>query len=411
MKKALLLLVSFFISSSFLFSQNVAIKSLRVYAENNQVSFPVIIQNGIGPKRITIEFDAESNFVPNLIIIFRFCDRNWIPYNNIFLLNPGKYIDYNMSYSRLPQTVKEADYHFIGEYPDEKGYVDFPFSGKWMFYITDSQDTSMVYGYGRFYVVNQEVDIKDTLKREKLENKVYFPSDLARIFNITTDFTLPGQFTPAYLDHVEIVANHVIDYPVIVGRNGNTNTRQYYWNGNNKFSFIARDILPGNEYREVDLRNTDKFIDKNVDAHLDGLEYSRFYTEGRPDLNGGSVLTDYNNEYATYLNVTFSIRPPNSISGGIYLTGAFNDWVVSPQYKMQDNYGVYSITVPLKRGIYDYQYVIGQDDGGQVTNQDWETLEGNNWETSNVYHIFVYYNDPQYGGYDKIIGYQRIVSN
>ena len=211
MKKALLLLVSFFISSSFLFSQNVAIKSLRVYAENNQVSFPVIIQNGIGPKRITIEFDAESNFVPNLIIIFRFCDRNWIPYNNIFLLNPGKYIDYNMSYSRLPQTVKEADYHFIGEYPDEKGYVDFPFSGKWMFYITDSQDTSMVYGYGRFYVVNQEVDIKDTLKREKLENKVYFPSDLARIFNITTDFTLPGQFTPAYLDHVEIVANHVID--------------------------------------------------------------------------------------------------------------------------------------------------------------------------------------------------------
>lgn len=410
MKILMLILSCFWIVPSFLFSQNVEIRSLRAYAGNSETSFPAIFQKGIGPDKLTIEFDAQSDFTPNLLIIFRFCNRNWIPYKNIFLVNPNNYIDYNMTYSILPNTVKEAHYHFKSSYPDSKGFITFPFSGKWMYYIVPSGDTANVLGYGKFYVINQIIGVRDSLRRSKLEGKIYFPADLAKTFDISASFSLPGQLNPANVDHVEIVSNHVINYPTVIDRSGNTVNRQYYWNGSNKFSFTARDILPGNEYREVDLRNTDKFIGKNVQAHLDGLEYSRFYTEGSPDLYGGSILTNYNNDYATYLNVKFSIRPPNQVTGGIYLVGAFNNWTISPEYKMQDNYGVYSTTISLKRGIYDYQYVIADDNNGTITNQDWVTLEGNNWTTSNVYHVFVYYKDPDYGGYDRIIGYQQIKS-
>ena len=149
---------------------------------------------------------------------------------------------------------------------------------------------------------------------------------------------------------------------------------------------------------------------KDVNAHLQKIDYSRFYTESDPDLNGGSILTNFNSDYATYMNVTFTVRPPNPVSDGIFLTGAFNNWTISDKYKMTDNYGLYSITVPLKRGVYDYQYVISDYMNGSYSKADWLTLEGNSWETTDVYNIFVYYTDPNYGGYDKIIGYQQAVS-
>ncbi len=393
------------------FSQVPQIKSLKAYAGDNETSFPVIYrQNGSGGT-ITIQFDVQGDAIPYMSIVFRFCDRNWVPYQNIFLLNQGKNIYYNLGFSRLPNTVvNDAKYHFTGSFPDRKGTVDFPFSGKWRFYITDSQDTSLVYGQGKFYVVEPVVALQDTIKNEQLEDKVYFPADLSKVFNITTGFNLPTELYPGNVTQVEIIDNHEIDYPFIIGRNFNTNTRQYYWNGSGKFTFTARDILPGNEYREVDLRNTNVFSAKDVNAHLEEVDYSRFFTEGRKDLYGGSILTNYDNDYATYLNVTFTIRPPSEVTGGIYLVGAFNNWKLSPDFKMNESYGLYKLTIPLKRGVYDYQYVVAGDKYGQIINPDWVILEGNNWSTSNIYQIFLYYNDPNYGSYDRIIGYQQIKS-
>lgn len=389
---------------------DIQVKSLKAYSGNDETSLPVIVQNGNGSGKIIIEFDVKSVNVPNMNIVFRFCDKNWSPYSNIFFQNQGKNTAYNLRFTQLPNTVLEANYHFTGSFPDSKENVEFPFSGKWRFYLTDTQDTSIVYGQGKFYVVYQEVALSDSLRHEQLEDKIYFPSDLQKVFNITTFFNLPNNFQPSYLDEVEIVENHKIDYPYIVGTKFNTNTRQYYWDGNRSFRFIARDIRPGNEYRETDLRNTNIFPGKNVNAHRETVEYSRFYKEEPKDLNGGSIFTNYNDNYATYLNVTFTIRPPSEVPG-IILVGAFNNWKLSPSYELTNNYGLYSITIPLKRGIYDYQYVVVDLNSGDIENADWYILEGNSWETSNVYHIFLYYHDPNFGGYDKIIGYKKIVSN
>ncbi len=408
MKFKILLLLIYFAFQ--IFPQSLEIKSLKAYGDNDETSFPIITPGNGGAQHLTIEFDVQSDFLPSLNIVFRFCDRNWNPYNNIFLFNQGKNIGYRLDFSKLPTTVKEAKYHFVGSYPDSKGYVDFPFSGKWRFYVTDSQDTSIVYATGKFYVVYPVVALQDTLKKEQLEDKIYFPADLSKVFNITTNFNLPNDLYPSNVNQVEIIDNHKIDYPIIVDRKENTNVRQFYWDGNRKFSFIARDILPGNEYRQTDLRNTNIFQSKDVKAHLDEIDYSRFFTLGKRDLNGGSILTNFNDDFATYLNVTFTIRPPSEVPGGIYLVGAFNNWKISSDYQLTNNYGLYSITIPLKRGIYDYQYVIADFNNGDLEKADWVTLEGNNWDTKNIYKVFLYYNDPNYGGYDRIIGYQQIKS-
>jgi len=35
-------------------------------------------------------------------------------------------------------------------------------------------------------------------------------------------------------------------------------------------------------------------------------------------------------------------------------------------------------------------------------------LEGNTWNNKKVYDIFLYYNEPSLGGYERIIGYIKL---
>ncbi|MGE5861027.1 MAG: type IX secretion system plug protein domain-containing protein [Ignavibacteria bacterium] len=382
------------------------IKTLKTYRMEDETALPVITSEG----ELTIEFDVNSNIEPNLNIVFKFCDKNWNPVDNIFLQNYGENVAYNLDFVLLPFTVQGVRYHFKGSFPDKNNFVSFPFSGKWKYFITDSQDTSIVFASGRFYFIGNILELNADLKKEHLEDKVYYPLSIGNVFNITTDFILPEELFPAYIDHIEIVENKKIDYPFSVDKNSNTNTRQFYWDGDRKISFIIRDIRPGNEYRRTDLRDINRFNSKNVRAQFDGIEYSRFFKPGRRDLNGGYLLTDFRNEFADYLNVKFSIRPPYEVFQSIFLVGAFNDWKILPEYELENIGGVYSKTIELKRGAYDYQYVAADVVNNRTKNEDWIVLEGNFWETENLYHIFIYYNDPNYGGYDRIIGYRVILS-
>ena len=148
-----------------------------------------------------------------------------------------------------------------------------------------------------------------------------------------------------------------------------------------------------------------------MNAQLDGLEYSRFFLNTyNQDLNGGKIYMNYKDQYATYHNVTFSIRPPDEVKSDIFLVGAFNDWKLSTDYKMNESGGVYSITIPLKRGIYDYQYVVADISDGQIVNPDWLVLEGNTWLNTKEFDVFLYYNEQDKGGYERIIGYKRVNS-
>lgn len=402
-----LFLFIFFIPGIASFAQDPLVKNLRTYSIVSEIGFPIISNES---SAIIIEFDLQSNYQPDMNIVFRYCDKNWKPVDNIFLLNTGKNIFYSIGFTKLPHTVLDADYHFQKTFPDAEGLVSFPFTGKWRYYITDAQDTTNVYADGKFIVAGTSAPLTVSVKNEELEDKVYFPADLKKIFNITTSFTLPDELFPNYVSFVEIIENKKIDYPTIIDKNFNTNVRQYYWDGNRKFTFTARDIHPGNEYRQTDLRNTNKFISNNVKAQFDGIELSRFFIQGEPDFNGGSQLTKYSDEYATYMNVKFNIRTPEDFGGEVFLVGAFNNWRLSPDYKMLNEGGRFTKSLLLKRGAYDYQYVTADIINGEIKNADWQYLEGNSWETSNEYHIFLYYTDPNFGGYDRIIGYKKIIT-
>lgn len=389
-------------------SQDFTVKSLNVYTSDNLTSLPVLT----GGNKLVIEFDVQGKFIPNMNIVFRFCDKGWTPTKNIFLLNSQYSTYYFLDFEELPiMVVDDARYHHKSSYPDDRDQVQFPFSGKWTFYLTDTQDSSIVYATGKFFVVNDDLELAVRVKRDELEDQSYWPVELAKAINITSDFYLPDDFHPSFVDKIEIVDNQRLYDPVVIDRETNTLYRFYKWDANRSFTFTARDIPAGNEFRQVDLRDKNFFIGKNVKAQLDGLEYSRFFLNPlNKDLNGGKIFSDYDDEFSTYLNVTFSLRPPEENFQNIFLVGAFNNWELSPNYKMNESGGIYSITIPLKRGIYDYQYVAADIDYNEILNPDWLVLEGNTWLNSKEFDIFLYYNEQDKGPYERIIGYKRVKS-
>jgi len=408
MKPAVLILAMLFFSFKNLWPQEFSIKSLNIYTTDNLTSLPVLT----GDNKLVIEFDVQGQYIPNMNIVFRFCDKGWMPTKNIFLLNPQYSTYYFLDFEELPiMVVDDARYHHKSTYPDDRDQVQFPFSGKWRFYLTDTEDSSIVYGAGKFFVVNDDIELGVRIKRDELEDQSYWPVELAKSINVTSDFYLPDDFHPSFVDRIEIVDNQRLYYPVVIDRKTNTLFRFYKWDANRSFSFTARDIPAGNEFRQVDIRDNNLFSAKDVRAQLDGLEYSRFFLNPlNKDLNGGKIFSNYKDEFSTYLNVTFSIRPPEDNFRNIFLVGAFNDWNLSLDYHMNESGGIYSITIPLKRGIYDYQYVAADLDNGEIINADWLVLEGNTWLNSKEFDVFLYYNEQDKGGYERIIGYKRVKS-
>ena len=390
-----------------LFGQ-VELKSIKVYAGNDQKSFPIIYQSSTlgSSSKITIEFDVDAKFEPDLKILFKFCDKNWVPYDRFELENPGYNTDFAMNYKLLPSTVVGARYHFRSSYPNKN--ITFPFSGKWRFYIVDKFNEDEIYGEGRFFVARPEVNVNAEITQDRLDEEL-FPALLNKVFRISIDVDLQG-LPPSRLENVEIIENRKLSVPILINKDEYDNYIYYEWNGSNKHSFVVRNIQPGNEYRTTDIRDHRRFTRPLAKAQWDGVEVSSLFKQRYNDNNGASYLIDYKNEYAEYLDVEFRLRLPDNQQEGIYLVGAFTDWEVLPEFEMKNNNGLFAKTVNLKRGYYDYQYVTAENINGKIKNIDWIELEGNFIDTDNEYHIFVYYDTPEKGGYDQIIGYVRISS-
>ncbi len=398
MKKSLIIFLLFLTN---LFPQ-IVIRSLHVYTTDDNLSFPVVNTKN----KLVIEFDVDSKNLPDLNIIFRFCDKNWIPTDNIFLQNQGQNTAYILDYISLPVTVEEARYNFSNKFPDNAGYVSFPYSGKWKFFVVDSRNSDKILAEGKFIVDLSEVKLDVSIKKSNLMDKIYSPNELSRSFEISINAKLPDEFFPHFVEEVEIIKDHLVDFFLRLNRNDALNlNRDFKWDGANKLSFIFRDLRPGNGYRQVNLMNTNLYSGKDVQAQFDGFETTRFYSAPSNDFNGGMQLRNPKDPYANYMNVKFRLKPANEIYNDIYLLGAFNNWKISDDYKLDFDGDLFTKTILLKRGIYDYQYAIIDKSKNEV---DLYSLEGNNYNSTSTINILMFYRDPQYGGYDRMIGFSRI---
>ena len=202
MIRKLFLLFSISLSIN-LCAQDFEIKSLKTYRTGNETSFPVINYADENPSKITIEFDIDSDYQPFLSIVFKFCDKNWQPYDNIFLVNQGHNVERNLWFERLPNNINGARYHFKKTFPSQD--VWFPFSGKWMYFITDSQNENEIYASGKFLVVYPGLRLNAKLQRGSLEG--VNASWQSRTYTLSASFVLPDSLFVQNVDEVEIIEN------------------------------------------------------------------------------------------------------------------------------------------------------------------------------------------------------------
>jgi Domain of unknown function (DUF5103) len=176
--------------------------------------------------------------------------------------------------------------------------------------------------------------------------------------------------------------------------------------GNNEFRFFdLRSInYPGRNIATVDKMKkpfTAYVVTDKTRSHEAYAQYQ--------DLNGNFIIDnlDYSNESAAnYLNVVFTLQSPRTVGDGVYVTGAFNYWNLNRDNLMQydSSKQVYTASMLLKQGWYDYQYVVSDKKAPSYS------LEGTHYETENFYEIFVYYR-PFQPRADLLIGYLKFYMN
>jgi len=190
------------------------------------------------------------------------------------------------------------------------------------------------------------------------------------------------------------------------------------------FNHFKNTFWAGNEYRWFDTKkidakalNTEHIERDSIFNHYLRIDKQRedFYLN-EPDYNGNYYIrtvefTAENNidSQADYAKVHFTFgyyNPKDDVD--IYVTGAFNDWQLTPQNRMTfdpENRN-YHLSLLLKQGTYNYQYTFTKKGTEQIIVGE---PEGNYWQTTNLYTVLLYYR-PWGQRYDLLLGETEVLS-
>lgn len=391
-----------------LWSQSaVEIRGLRIFANEDEYQPPVIVKNGF----ITIEFDVVTPLPPDLQMVFYHASRDWVIDENLFVNDPIKMKTDYLSYSSASHGVNTYTYRFRNSFPNSRNLVEFIHSGNYIVKIVDRDSRNEVLAEGKFIVAENIVPSSMTIENRLLPES---SSPFNQVNYIAVDVTVPGDYRPddpqsvqhTDVTDVDIIQNWKITEPYRIDadvRDPDTFVEHFYAPSK---QFWIRNIPTGNEYRRLDLSNATTYPNSQIAVQRDGPDVSRFQWQGKPDANGASKLRPFTGPNSNYLEVEMNLRLPDVPSKRIFVVGGFTDWEVKPEYEMKIDSltKLFRIHHWVRRGVYDYQYVLGNVQNGKVVDQDWISLEGNDWRTINRYIALVYYRDRRFGGFDRIVG-------
>ena len=379
------------------------IKGLRVNG-STEAKLPVA---GLASRPIIIEFDVNENEPPDLRIKVRHCDRDWVVTKTSFINDDIQNRSKSpLRYEPAPAGVGGYRFHYRTQLPGIAGIERFGQSGNYIFELWD-EDYRNLLARGKFFVVEKVIGPSLKITNRSLPSEI---NPLNQVNKIEVAFTIPepdsdrvATLFPNSLSVVEIYQDRRLYSPWRIDvddRNPNTFVDGY---GTSRLRFIADNILPGNSYRQHDLRSSGDYPPGRIHRSKIGADVSRYLQKPGRDGFGTSSLIE-TSRYADYMNFQFELVVEQAMRESVFVVGDFSGWKTTPAYAMTFNVesGRYALVTSIRRGIYDYQYVVGSN--------DWVRIEGNDWRSVNVYTAFVYYRDQRFGGFDRLVGYAQGMS-
>lgn len=413
---ALLLSVTCFSQEEKFYYENAVyeenIKTVQAYRDGFVLSNPVLgMQESL---KLVFKFDDISPNVKDYYYTIIHCDADWNEsyiaqeeYLSGFIENPVN--DYAMSFNTAFEYV-----NYQIKLPNEE--VKFKLSGNYVLVVYQDQDKEKRILTQRFHIFENAVTIEGTVRRAT--------ADAFKGTNHEVDFKVYHPNVPILnpRDEVKVVLmqnyrwdNAIRNLKPLYIRDG---MLDYNYNRENVFK-------AGNEFRYFDNR-TNRMNGENViatDFHRPYFHKTLATDEVRSnkkffsyqEMNGKYSIESQDQEVRdpdtecdyTFCHFTLHLDAP-LLGGSINVFGALSNWNANKGNEMTYNFenGSYELSMLLKQGYYNYQYVYVPQ-GAKTA--DHTNIEGSFWQTENDYQVFVYYRDLA-GRYDRLVGYRLLNS-
>ena len=364
------------------------IKTVRFYNYGDQLSLPLINLNS--NDQTELHFDDMDADVKYYYYTFQLCNNDWTPVH----LSQFEYIKGFTQMRITDYRISSISYtrytHYQAIIPDRNCLP--VRSGNFLLKVFLDGDTSKLVFTKRLLVLNNKSVVSARIAQPFLP--AYFRTHQKVQFNVNINGL--NTFSATQQVKVVVLQNHRWDN-AITNISPSFMRKEWRWLDLRDFH-LQSDRVKSAEYHK---NSTDIYVRPDVERA--GQRYV-FYR----DLNGMfSVETNQNiNPYwqSDYAMVHFYFTPPNGqayTNKNIYIFGQLTNYNFNDSLRMTYNpdKSQYETKLFLKQGYYNYTY-IAVDKDPPYTHSD---LDGNYFETENVYTILVYYRDFT-GRADELIG-------
>lgn len=422
MKFKLLIIISLSFCANIFAQKNIScsdmnyrddVQTVLLHPKDFDFNKPVINLNNMVEK-LHLQFDVMVDDAPFLYYTFIHCTNDWKPSD----LQRNEYIsgyfqddidNFTFSFNTYKNYV-----HYDLMFPTTEMMPKL--SGNYLLVVT-GENADDVYFTRRFYVVDEKAVISTTMPR--------YPFDLnlgKEKQEIDLDIVYPDLFNSRadQYSNVTIQQNGRWDNAVFGLKPTYIYPEKLSYVNNAKTVFES-----GNQYIRINTSNFDNRPERTRTVYHDdnGYVVTLF-----PDTKRNTVayITDedlYGEKYiymelagydatkeADYAWVEFFLQwPQYMLDKEVYILGAITDWRMDESSKMEydPQRRGYQKRLLLKQGYYDYMYIVKDKETGTAS---LAPINGDFWETNNLYHIFVYLYD-YLQNYDQLIGYKVIRSH
>jgi len=383
------------------------IKTVLCHKKEEELSLAII--NLESNDKLLISFDDLTGDRKNYSYTIIHCNSDWTASD----LTQSEYIEgfteehisnYQFSFNTIQNYT-----HYQFEFPSTN--IKPILSGNYIFKVYEENANTIF--YKRFMVLdtklhidanvrratlaeerNTKHEIDFTIKHPNLVVSDPFADIKVHIKQNNKEDNIITDLIPQFVRNDELI----YDY-----EDGNT-----FW-GNNEFRHFDFKSLRYQSERikniEFDSTNNHIYLFKDKKRPFD--QYSI-----EPDINGKFIIESQegwkSSIEADYAFVHFTLPADNISYGDLYLLGAFSDWELKENFRLEYNINKkqYETAVYLKQGYYNYHYALNDTSTNRV---DVSFIEGTHYQTRNDYYIYVYYRAVG-DRYDRFVGFLKTSS-
>ncbi|HLF35431.1 MAG TPA: DUF5103 domain-containing protein [Cyclobacteriaceae bacterium] len=368
---------------------NPNIKSVKLYADNGEPE--LILNPPIRPINqnypFHLEFDElyeDARYYQAKIIL---CNWDWTPSG----LNSIEYLDaYNetdITTSKYSVNTKIPYTHYSVILPEVK------IPGNYLIYVYEQGNPDNI-------ILSRRYILYDDLLR--ISPKLVISTGISeRSTHQQVEFTIDYKGVESFIpqkDFVVVIRQNYSWVNVISGLAPTVVNEQQKILEYRHFN-LENNFQGGNEYRYIDMRSS-LTSGRNVarlDVRPEGIDAYAAIDKPRSresygfwkDLDGAYYISTVDGNDATdeadYILTHFFLQTGSRMNSDLYLYGEISLRQLLPEFRMSyvPDIGGYTVDVLLKEGYYEYHYLS--------SGKNYFEVEGNHFDTENVYDIIVYY--------------------